>query len=279
MDTQNTTALADYLVQAANIAAPWRPLKYQIDSLTKTIHIWITRHPLHVVKKRNWLGMVTQQYAVATVPPEGPDVQWRHLNFMDYQCMIHTTDVLDARHLELPWFGPNGMPFTNRFARQLFICMVEGMEIGALSNLFNIPYADIWKFKFALDNGQLKFDYIPKGSRAMGITTAAVMAQNPAADSSAVQAAAGAPGSATQVPEPTDPVWEQLITGEMNIQIKTLSFQLLLSKLRQQVSLQQTQEVKLMKMRELHRYVERNERTLAYELAQLRGHATASEAA
>ena len=76
------------------------------------------------------------------------------------------------------------------------------------------------------------------------------------------------------VPDVNDPLWESLITGTLNIQIKTLSFQLLLSKLRQQVSLQQTNDVKLMKLRELHRYVERNARTLGHELQQLREHAT-----
>ena len=60
------------------------------------------------------------------------------------------------------------------------------------------------------------------------------------------------------------------ITGDLNIQIKTLSFQLILTKLRQQFSMQQNDEVKIMKLRELHRYVERNERSLGHELKQLR---------
>jgi len=63
-------------------------------------------------------------------------------------------------------------------------------------------------------------------------------------------------------------VWEQLISGDLNIQIKTLSFQLILTKLRQQFSMQQNDEVKIMKLRELHRYVERNERNLGHELKQ-----------
>ena len=233
------------------------------------------------ISNRNWLGVGTHQYSVSTVPPEGPDMQWRHLNFMDYTCMIHTTDVLDTRHLELPWFGPMGMPFTNRFARQLFVCLVEGMEIGALATLFNIPYADMWKFKLARDNGQLKFDYT-HSTKPVGANTAAIMTQNLANSTGSFAAqftAPSAPSTPSQVPDASDPVWEQLITGDLNIQIKTLSFQLLLSKLRQQVSLQQTQEVKLMKMRELHRYVERNERSLAHELSQLRGQTTAPEAA
>jgi hypothetical protein len=58
-------------------------------------------------------------------------------------------------------------------------------------------------------------------------------------------------------------VWEQLISGDLNIQIKTLSFQLILTKLRQQFSMQQNDEVKIMKLRELHRYVERATRYLS----------------
>ena len=40
--------------------------------------------------------------------------------------------------------------------------------------------------------------------------------------------------------------------------------------LRQQVSLQQNDEVKRLKLRELHKYVERNQRSLGYELNQFK---------
>ncbi len=72
------------------------------------------------------------------------------------------------------------------------------------------------------------------------------------------------------MPDINDPVWEQLITGNLNVHIRTLSLQLILTKLRQQLSLQQNDEVKRLKLRELHKYVERNQRSLEYELQQLR---------
>lgn len=275
METTNSAAIADYLVQAANISAPWRPTKYQIDNVAKMIHIWITRHPLpQVIRKRNWLGMVTIQSVATAVPIEGPDLQWRHLNFMDYTCMIHTTDVLDERHHDLPWFGQTGLPFSNRLSRQVFMCLMEGMEMSPICTLLNIPYTDLWKFKFALDNGQVKFDYVPvKESLKSGAPgrTGAFQANA----TQGTQPIAAAPqANDNPVPDVNDPLWGNLISGTLNIQIKTLSFQLLLSKLRQQVSMQRTEEVKLMKLRELHRYVERNARTLTHELEQLREHAT-----
>lgn len=275
METTNSAAIADYLVQAANISAPWRSTKYQIDNIAKIIHIWITRHPLpQVIRKRNWLGMVTVQSVAAAPPTEGPDLQWRHLNFMDYTCMIHTTDVLDERHHDLPWFGQTGLPFSNRLSRQVFMCLMEGMEMSPICTLLNIPYTDLWKFKFALDNGQVKFDYVPVKDSTKSGTVARTGAIQPDATQN-MQASTTTPQAAGNiVPDVNDPLWESLITGTLNIQIKTLSFQLLLSKLRQQVSLQQTNDVKLMKLRELHRYVEPNARTLGHELQQLREHAT-----
>ena len=41
MDTSNQTALADYFVQAAGIASPWRATAYTINQAAKTMHIWI----------------------------------------------------------------------------------------------------------------------------------------------------------------------------------------------------------------------------------------------
>ena len=37
--------------------------------------------------------------------------------------------------------------------------LMEGVEINALCTILNIPFTDLWKFKFALDAGQIRFDY------------------------------------------------------------------------------------------------------------------------
>lgn len=266
METTYSSMLASHFAQAAGIPSPWRATKCNVDDVTRVVHIWITRHPLQVQKRRNWLGVMSTTQSVPAAPASGPDWQWRHLNCMDYTCVIHTVDQLDARYHDLPWFGQSGLPFTNRMARHVFMCLMEGMEMSALCAMLNIPFTDLWKFKFALDNGHVKFDYVPaKKSRQAGTAAANILPE-----SVAQSVVAAGSRSDVGVPDATNPVWDQLISGDLDIQIKTLSFQLILTKLRQQVSIQQSDEVKLMKLRELHRYVERNARSLDLELKQIR---------
>lgn len=117
------------------------------------------------------------------------------------------------RHHELPWFGQPGLPFSNRLSRQVFACLAEGVEMSAICEVLSIPFADLWKFKYALDQGLVKFEYTPaKKTGPAGATVAAQFLQS---------------ASATSVPDVSDPIWERLITGELNVEIKTLSLQLM----------------------------------------------------
>ena len=256
MKEPHELAIAGYLAVAAGIPHPWRATQYRIDEVAAMVHVWITCQPRpNVQKKRNWFGLVAAQ-SVTGLPITGPEMQWRHLNCMNFTCQIHTFDVLNERHFDLPWFGQPGLPFSNRLSRQVLACLTEGMEMTAICEILNIPFADLWKFKHALDNGQAKLEYTstPKTDTARADLAARL---SPSAD----------PGN---IPDVKDPLWERIITGELTIHIKTLSLQLILTKLRQQVSLQQNDEVRQLKLRELHRYVERNQRSLEYELNQLK---------
>lgn len=262
MEAPYSQVIADTFLQAAGIPAPWRALRFQIDEIAKIVHIWITSAPpQEVQKKRSWFGLATT-VVVTPQPMAGPDQHWRHTNCMEFACQIHTVDALNPRHHDLPWLGRPGLPFTNRLARQVFLCLNEGMDIGVICTLFNIPFSDLWKFKYALDNGQVAFETSSVTRHRHAVPSAPEPTSTSVPANIAIQ-------RSTSVPDVADPVWEHLITGQRNIEIKTLSFQLILTKLRQQVSLQQNDEVKLMKLRELHRYVERNERSLAHELQQL----------
>ncbi len=261
MKEVQAVSIADYLVQAAGIPHPWRTVQYRVDEVATIVHLWVTRLPRpNVEVKRGWFSFGTVPETIVEVPARGPELQWRHLNCMNFTCQIHTTDTLDERHLDLPWFGQPGLPFSNRLSRQIFICLAEGMEMHTICDLLNIPFNDLWKFKHALDNGQVKFEYTPTAK------------QSPHLAARTAHPHGAAPTPAGSVPELDDPVWEQLITGDLHIHIKTLSLQLILTKLRLQVSLQQNDEVKRLKLRELHKYVERNQRSLGYELQQLKEH-------
>lgn len=250
---------ADCLMLVAGIPQPWQLRQYRIDATTKTAHLWITRHHQNdVVKKRSWFGFgpahTVAHASEPQAPVNGPEMQWRYLNVMSFECHIHTTDELSEQHYDLPWFGQPGLPFSNRLSHQTFVCLAEGMEMSTICDLLTITFADLWKFKYALDKGLVKFEH--KSAKQPAPAT-------PPATCLPVTSPCG-------VPEVTDPLWERLITGELNIEIKTLSLQLMFTKLRQQFSLQQSEDVKLMKLRELHRYVERNQRSLTHELCQIR---------
>lgn len=244
---------------AAGMAAPWRTTQYRIDPVAKMLHLWITRHPQPetVAKKRSWLGLfgpATTTPAATPAPTQGPEMQWRHLNCMDYTCVIHTTDVLEERHHDLPWLGKPGMPFSNRMAKQVIQTVANGVELSTVADLYSIAYADLWKFKFAIDNGQAD-------------------AQRSAPPARAAASAVPAAPQAHAIPDVAHPVWERLIEGQLSIDIQTLGLQLLLSKLRQQVQLQPTPEVRQVKLRELHRYTLRNAHSLVHELTQIKQHA------
>lgn len=250
MQTSQSPDIAELFGLAAGLQSPWRASQYSIDHISKSIHVWVTGQAPQVVQKRGWFGVKAVQAAAS--PASAADQRWRHLDCMDYACFIHTQEQLDASHRDLPWFGAPDMPFSNRLARKVFQFLMEGLDMQLICDVLKLSFTDLWKFKYALDNGLLHFEYAPVAHRKLKDVGVSV-----------------APGAVGTVPDMCDPVWENLITGTLNIQIKTLGFQLLLAKLRQQVSLQQSDDVKLMKLRELHRYVERHERVLSHELSQL----------
>ena len=85
------------------------------------------------------------------------------------------------------------------------------------------------------------------------------------------------PGTATQagedgdVPDVSDPVWMQLASGGIEPDIRVLSLKLLLTRIRSQMDIIHDDEVRMLKLRELHRYFVKNARMLGHELAQIRG--------
>lgn len=258
MPISQSSDIAEYLGLTAGVLSPWRANQYSVDPVSTSIHVWVTSQAApQPEQKRTWFGARTVR-AVAASPAGEVDQCWRHLDCIEYTCFVHTCDPLDASDRELPWFGQADMPFSNRLARQVFLLLMEGVDMQVICDALKLPFADLWKFKYALDNGLLHFEYVPAAHR-----------KPKSAFISALPGTATTPTMDSVVPDMFDPVWEKLITGTLHIQIKTLSFQLLLTKLRQQVNLQQSADVKLMKLRELHRYVERHERVLGHELSQL----------
>lgn len=118
--------------------------------------------------------------------------------------------------------------------------------------------------------------YFLKSERILGHELAQVTAASALRPSSPIPrppspvTAQGVRSNLAPVPEPADSVWQRLIEGSLAIDIKTLGLRLLLTKLRTQWRSIGDEEVKVAKVRELHRYFTRSERILGYELAQIR---------
>lgn len=123
-------------------------------------------------------------------------------------------------------------------ARQIAAMLREGVKLQSVCAILDIAFADLWKFKHSLDSGR------------SGL-------------------AAPTPAVASRVPEADDPIWEQLLNGSRDIDIRMLSLKLLLAKLWDQMRVISAPEVSQLKAYEIQRYFVRYEATLGHELAQL----------
>ena len=124
--------------------------------------------------------------------------------------------------------------------------MRDGIKLQSICAILDITVADLWKFKHTLDSGKA-------GLSGGNATTAGI----PEASSS------------SSVPDPDSPIWEKLLDGSVNIDIRLLGLKFLLTKLREQMRVITDPEVRVLKAYELQRYFARYEQTLGHELAQL----------
>lgn len=143
------------------------------------------------------------------------------------------------------------MPFTHALSRQIAALLMHGVNLQAICSVLDISLTDLWKLKYNLDSGK---------TRLTGVAASA-----PAPEQSVRPVNASNDG----VPDTTDPIWERLLDGSINIDIRFLSLKLLLTKLREQMRVIEDNDVRMLKVYEIQRYFERNEPRLKHELLQL----------
>ena len=189
---------------------------------------------------RSWLGLARR------TPAEETERVWRHVNIDGWQCHIHVHLPPGAPALRHAWAGEDDAPFTRAMARQLFNLMKEGLSFESICKLMGVRFNDLWKFKFALDNGQ-----------ARPPATLATLQETPGA-------------SDGDIPNAAHPVWLALVNGDFDPHIRVLSLKLLLSRTRSQLGSIQDAEVKAFKLKELQGYFVKNQRMLGHELEIMR---------
>lgn len=229
--------LLGYLLE---LEQPWQILQVRNDLRSRQVDIWIgTEAP-----KRSW--MFGRRPAVE----QASEYVWRHANLGTMRCVIHAALPGDDATADLPWCGRTDMPFTRAMALQVTTLISHGMSFQQVCTLLDIPVEDLWKFRHRLDSGQA-------GLSAGEAPTAMPTLQS---------------GGQGRVADPDDTVWEKLLDGSTDIDIRLLSLKLLLTKMREQMQAITDKEVRMLKRYELQRYFVRHEKQLGHELAQLGRH-------
>lgn len=241
------------------IEPPWTVRDCQWSTSGKRVELSIG-----VQLPKTWFGQARA--------PENESVRrWRHINIGAHQCYIRAYVPRGVSLGRQAWVANGDMGFSHAMTKQIFAMLSEGVEYGAICNLLEISFQDLWKFKFALDSGKAGIEQkaVPAtAGPASGVARAAPVMPG-AAGASATEMAGHAGVPADGVPDVTDPVWQELAEGRVSLDIRMLSLKLLLTRVRTQMEVIHDREVRVSKLRELHRYFLKNERMLGHEIAQL----------
>lgn len=224
------------------VEAPWQVIEYRLFAEQNRFEIWIAP-----VQAKSWFGRVQR-------PSAAPDLaSWRHVGLCGRQCHVHFPASFLDRLGDLPWSCDERVPFSRALTREILALLEEGVGYRAICEHLAIPFADLWKYKFALEYGRLGAK--KKARPALAPATGKAADENTAS---------------TGLPDAEAGVWEHLLIGSVDIDIHVLSLQLLVTRLRSQMKSIDDPDLRRLKIRELQRYFVRHESLLTHELAQLR---------
>ncbi len=220
--------------QLLQVQEPWVVRACRADEYNRCMDVWVG-----VEAPRGWFGL-----SRARPVDSGPEVVWRHSGFGGWKVQIHVRPPVGSELPRQQWAGEAGMPFTRALDRQILALLNEGVNMAGVCAILDVPMAELWRYRHAIDNGR----------HGMG---------------EGASSASPKPASGSRVPDLSSPVWERLVEGSLNIDVRVLSLQLLLSRTRSQVAVIADEDVRMMKVRDMHRYFVKNERMLTHELLQL----------
>ncbi len=222
---------------------PWTVRDFRFDPGTRKLDVWIG-----IEAPRGWFGLGRRHEADAAARV------WRHIDIAGWRCLIHAQAPAGADLSAQPWAGTADMPFSQALSKHVFALFNEGVSLTGICAITGIPLEELWKFKVSLDQGRTA---IAESGKAGALPEPAV----------STLTAADTPDG---IPDLGDPVWLKLLEGQMELDIRALSLKLLMTRLRSQLEVITDEEVRLLKLRELHRYFVKNARMLGHELSQLR---------
>jgi hypothetical protein len=228
-----------------HVDQPWAVQEYTLDARRKTMEVVIGRDP-----GRGWFGLARPRETAVD------ERVWRHVNLAGWHTHVRLRLPAGSALPEAPWCGDAEHPFTRGLAQRVFVLFNEGMTLRSICTVLDLPLDEVWKYRYALDSGKA------------GVAARAAEKASPASVQAMQEEALRHDG----VPDLSEPIWLALIEGRFELDIRLLSLKLLLTKIRTQLDVIRDDEVRMLKLREVHRYFVKNERTLAYELDQIRNH-------
>ncbi|WP_119153139.1 hypothetical protein [Caldimonas tepidiphila] len=230
------------------VEGPWEVSDYQLDLRKRRCEVWIGPQV-----ERGWFGRPKALAAALQTHT------WQHLSFGGLRFVVHASLPAGlAEAQRQPWMGEPGLPFTTALARQVFAFFNEGVPLRSVCTLLGLSLNDVWHYRHALDTGRAH------------VQSAPAPAESAAPASAALPPEVAQDAGSGRVPEPGDPIWLRLASGELQLDIRVLSLKLMLARVRSQLDVISDEEVRQLKLRELHRYFVKNERVLSHELSQLR---------
>lgn len=229
------------------IEGPWEITDYQIELRRRRCDVWIGPQV-----ERGWFGRPRGKSPAPTTSHV-----WQHLALGEIRFHLHVALPEGQSTQGVDWMGTPGQPFTAALAQQVFTLFNEGLSLQSICSTLKLSLNDVWRYRFALDHGkaQVQGGGARPGARARSVPPPVVLTPSERSDT---------------IPDVADPVWLRLASGELQLDIRVLSLKLMLTRVRSQLDLISDDEVKLLKLRDLHRYFVKNERVLTHELAQLR---------
>ena len=242
-----------------DVVRPFAIVKSSASQSSKRFDIWIADQVTQKTevgsKKTGWFGIKKEVLQTSTVQPDISNyLVWRHLDVAGWKMYVHTPNPTPEAMKDAPWTGSPGQQFSNAMSRIIFMMMGEGASLSLICSTLKLDLADLWAYKSALDKGLV-------GIQAQGVNVS--RAQSAFAD-------VGESGqSKSAVPSYEAPIWLNIANGTFNLDIKTLSLRLLLTKVKSQFTVALDDEVRTLRVRELHRYFEKNQRALSHEIAQI----------
>jgi len=223
------------LRQLLMIERPWEIREYKLDLATLRCEVWVAPEG----ERGGWFGRERRAPRVVA------QHSWDHLPLGGLQVRLHVGFTTGLAPQQAPWMGEPGQPFTRALVDRLHGHFREGVTVQALCGLMGLRVQDVWRCRYAYDNGPGK------------------------APPPTVEAAPPGLATTARVPDLHDPVWQRLVEGDLTLDIRVLSLKLMLTRVRAQLDRVHDEGQRLQQLHELHRYFVKHERLLAHELAQM----------